>query len=86
MLVPVYVNAGVDSKGIVMGWGIPTFEKTGASCPELDAAMTAEGVRRGIESAREQAFWASNEGAWDRHMERLESVCDIGPECPEVEE
>lgn len=48
--------------------------------------VTGEMVQRAVDN---QSAWAKEDAlevAWDRHMERLESVRDTGPECPEVEE
>ena len=47
--------------------------------------VTVERVQRSVDTA---SIWRDEDSdrAWDRHMERLESVRDTGPECPEVEE
>jgi hypothetical protein len=73
--VPSLLSVDIDESGRVKGWRVVE-------------GITPAVVQRSVETAR---IWreedASVDCAWDRHMERLESTRDDGPEeGPEVGE
>ena len=74
VVVPSLLSVDLDANGKVCGWRVVE-------------GVTGEKVQRSVDTAR---IWREDDvdidRAWDRYMERLESVCDTGPECPEVEE
>lgn len=72
--VPSLLSVDLDEYGRVKGWRVVE-------------GITPDVVQRSVETAR---IWreedASVDHAWDRHMERLESVRDDGPDGAEVGE